>query len=615
MASERPPLASVEAVREELRRLGYLDSGLDRFVLGGAASASPFRASLGVAVRVGIVGGSLLGGVLTLAAVILDRRLLSEPGDLALLCLYLVVAFAALTAAAALLAGLLAERLGRRLAREPGPNMARNIGLAIAIVGLAYSALWWRSHAAAAPMLFQAAAVIVGLGLSLALARFAALAAVAVLSAGGLGGRLPRASLEPRRLLPLLGLAALCLGGGLAAAAYFGGRVAEAPDFAVVPTGLRVRVVGVDGLDLRMAEQMLGRGEMPRLAALLASGAHGRLRVEAERVPAIVWTTVATGRGPEAHGIRSVEGRRLPGMSRPVALGQGDGRFAAAVAAAADLLRITRTEPPTSVLRGVKAFWNVASEKGLRVGVVNWWATWPADTVNGYVVTDRAFFKLEKGGPCDREVHPAGDFDRLKALVPAKDGDRARALDSFHVAAARLLRDGSPPDLEAVYLPGLDIATMQQLGQADALDLASLDTRLAAVREAYRFVDGILGEERDALAPGEVLLIVGDPGRLARRAAAAPEGLLVMTGSPVAAGDLGTVSERDVAPTVLHLAGLPISAELDGHVLEAALPADFRAAHPVRRVAAYGRRKPPKAAGSAFDRDMVEELKSLGYIQ
>jgi len=57
MASERPPLASVDAVREELRRLGYLESGFDRFVLGGAGSASPFRACLGVAVRVGTAGG------------------------------------------------------------------------------------------------------------------------------------------------------------------------------------------------------------------------------------------------------------------------------------------------------------------------------------------------------------------------------------------------------------------------------------------------------------------------------------------------------------------------------------------------------------------------------
>ena len=169
--------------------------------------------------------------------------------------------------------------------------------------------------------------------------------------------------------------------------------------------------------------------------------------------------------------------------------------------------------------------------------------------------------------------------------------------------------------MEAVYLPGLDIATMQQLGQAEAGDLASLDTRLAAVREAFRFVDGILGEEADALAPGEVLMLVGDPGRLARRGPAVPEGLLVMAGGPVAALDLGTVSERDIAPTVLHLAGLPISAELDGRVLEAGLQTGFRSEHPVRRVTSYGRRPTPRAAGSSFDREMVEELKSLGYIQ
>ena len=295
------------------------------------------------------------------------------------------------------------------------------------------------------------------------------------------------------------------------------------------------------------------------------------LQVEPERVPAIVWTTVATGRGPEAHGIRSVESRRLPGMSRPRGMGQGDGRFAAAVGPATELLRLTRDAPPSAPLRGVKTFWNVASEKGLRVGVVNWWATWPADAVNGYVVTDRAFFKLEKGGACDREVHPASDFDRLKALVPAKAGERARALDRFHVAAARLLRDGRPPDVEALYLPGLDIATMQHLGQAETVDLPSLDTRLAAVREEYRDMDAILGDEAAGLAAGEVLMIVGDPGRLARRSSAEPEGLLVMAGGPVAALDLGTVLERDIAPTVLHLAGLPISAELDGRVLEAGL--------------------------------------------
>ena len=70
-----------------------------------------------------------------------------------------------------------------------------------------------------------------------------------------------------------------------------------------------------------------------------------------------------------------------------------------------------------------------------------------------------------------------------------------------------------------------------------------------------------------------------------------------------------------MAPTVLHLLGMPRSDELDGRVLDEALDPAFRAARPVRRVASYGRRAPGAPARSEFDRAMLEELKSLGYIQ
>jgi arylsulfatase A-like enzyme len=83
----------------------------------------------------------------------------------------------------------------------------------------------------------------------------------------------------------------------------------------------------------------------------------------------------------------------------------------------------------------------------------------------------------------------------------------------------------------------------------------------------------------------------------------------------VAPGDLGAVSGRDIAPTVLHLLGLPRSRELDGRVLEAALSEAFRRDHPVRLVDSYGRRPPSRAAQSDFDQDVLEQLRSLGYIQ
>jgi hypothetical protein len=295
-------------------------------------------------------------------------------------------------------------------------------------------------------------------------------------------------------------------------------------------------------------------------------------------------------------------------------LGPPESGLAARIGAATDLLRITRSAPPSSALRGAKALWNVASEKGLRVGVVNWWATWPCDPVNGYVVTDRAFLRLDKGGAPDREACPASVFDALRDLPKEAGSDRARALDAFYGAAARRLRGATPPDLEAVYLPGLDIATMLELGEAPTADLASLDARLAAVRDYHRFLDARLGELTADLAAQDVLVLVADPGRLAR-GAPDPEGTLALVGAPIRPGDLGLASERDVAPTVLHLAGLPVSRELSGRVVEGALDPAFARSHPVRSVDSYGRRPPARAAESAFDHDVLEELRSLGYIQ
>jgi len=607
------PLASVDQVRDELRRLGYLEHGVDRFVLAGAGATSAARASARAATRVGVLGGLLFGATLTLAAAGLDPRLRGEPRDLLVLSVYLVLALALVTALATFLGGLAAAWWARRRQRRPGPTVSRNVGLALAVAGLGYVALWWRAHAFAAPVLTQVLSVALGVALCAALGRFGTLASVAVLTAGGMGDRLPEASLSRRRMVPLLAAAALLLGGAVSAAAYLSGAsAATAPDFAVVPTGLHVRVLGIDGLDRRMAEQMIARGEMPHLQAILAGGAHAVLRAEKEQVPAIVWTTIATGRGPEAHGIHSTGARRLPGMRMPMPFA-GDDPFARALRSATDLLGLGRAQPATSVLRGAKTFWNVASEKGLRVGVVNWWATWPADPVNGYVVTERALFKLEKGASFEGETAPPDVFERLRALA-GRTSEKPRAIDEFALGAARLLREPAPPDVEAVYLPGLDIATMQHVGDGGVADLAGLDARLDAVRAYYRLVDALIGQAAEDLTASDVLVLVGDPGRMARHAGTA-EGLLALQGAPVRAGDLGVVSERDIAPTVLHLAGLPMSRELEGRVLEDALSPAFRAAHPVRTVASYGRRSPGRPAESAFDRDMLEQLRSLGYVQ
>src|SRR2546423_9838034 len=95
---------SRERVQDELRRLGYLDSRLDRFVLATAGTTA-LHTCRRVAARLGLAGGILFGLTLSLAAAGLDPRLLSDSADLTVLSLYLVAALAAGTAGGGLPSG------------------------------------------------------------------------------------------------------------------------------------------------------------------------------------------------------------------------------------------------------------------------------------------------------------------------------------------------------------------------------------------------------------------------------------------------------------------------------------------------------------------------------
>ncbi len=612
MTSERPPAASVESVREELRRLGYFESRIDRFVLGGARASSSRTAAWRVAWRTGVAGGGVFGIALTLLAVSLEPQGSIDASDLALLFVYLGAIAFAITTLVTLLLGLLTPTLARGALGRSSTLLPRIVSAALAGSGALYLVFWWRSHGAVAAPATQAIFLLIGAAVSGLLGRFGALASVAVLSAAGAVDRVPEAALSRRHVLPLFLLCATVLVGSLAMARQLEARATATPDFAVVPTGLRVRLVGIDGFERRMAEQMIARGEAPHLAALLERGARATLRAEPEQVPAIVWTTIATGRGPEAHGIRSAGMRRLPGMTAAVPLEAG--RLTTAFARATELVRLTRQAPPSAPLRGAKTFWNVASEKGLRVGVVNWWATWPADPVNGFLVSDRAFLKLEKSGANEGDVHPEAAFLELRSLGTAGATTRPQQLDLFNSRALRELSRDAPPDLEAIYLNGLDVFTVQTLADTSA-NVADLDARLESVRGYYRFLDERLGRLAEGVGPTQMLVLVGDPGRFARRSDKNAAGLLLIAGGPVVAQELPIVSERDIAPTTLHLLGLPASRELAGKVIEQALDPGFRKAHPIRFVDGYGRRPRSRPAESAFDKDVLEELRSLGYIQ
>ena len=375
------------------------------------------------------------------------------------------------------------------------------------------------------------------------------------------------------------------------------------------PPRPRVIVVGWDGADWSRLEPLMRQGRMPELAKLVARGRSDDLATFEPMASPMIWTTVATGRTPVDHGVADFQERD------PVS---------------------GRLLPVTGRSRRVPAIWNVASACGLRVGVAGWWATWPAEKVNGFLVSDRfapVLFDVETLARSSALTWPESLSDGVR-IVLGREGspsfeDVARGLEvtrsEFEEAVAARKDLGHPitgyrkilgltratarvalelydrqgPELLMVYLEGTD-EIGHVLGRYDAPALPGVSEADArryggGVAAFFAEADRLLGEfARRAERDGATLLLLSDHGfRWGGDRPTFTEGALVETaflwhrspGILVAAGpDIvpsakrGKASVFDVAPTLARLLGLPADPAFEGRVLSGLKPRALAAA-------------------------------------
>jgi tetratricopeptide (TPR) repeat protein len=405
----------------------------------------------------------------------------------------------------------------------------------------------------------------------------------------------------------------------------------------------RVLLVGWDGADWTLLDPLLARGELPHLQSLLGRGARAKLKTVTPVLSPVVWTSVATGVRPENHGI-------IDFVATDPETG---GRI-----------------PVTSNLRKVPALWNLVSQANLPVGIVAWWATWPAEPVKGYLVTDRIAYQLFGMGdrlPDSREgkTWPPELMDEIEGLVvqPAEITDQAvrpfadlpedttllstedRALleefktvlaatETYDAIALQLGERGRPA-LRSVYYEATDTAAHLFMSyrppRLPDVSEAHLQMWGDTVDAVYRDLDRRLGRLLETVDPDTSVLLVSDHGFRsgANRPAAdsrighgkAAEwhrkyGVLVLSGPAIRGGaEIREASVLDIAPTVLALLDLPIPAGMDGRVLEEALDPGFLRRHPLRRASSGAPGETSSGARpSTEDQDILQRLESLGYI-
>ena len=94
------------------------------------------------------------------------------------------------------------------------------------------------------------------------------------------------------------------------------------------------------------------------------------------------------------------------------------------------------------------------------------------------------------------------------------------------------------------------------------------------------------------------------------------EGIIIFAGPDIREGvSLDPASIYDVAPTVLHLMGLPVAKDMDGRILTEALDQKFLMERPARYVDTYEDSVRTDQKPDEIDHKKLEErLRSLGYL-
>ena len=395
----------------------------------------------------------------------------------------------------------------------------------------------------------------------------------------------------------------------------------------MAPAGVetpRVAIIGVDGCDWEKLGPLVESGRLPNFRRIMDRGAYGPLMSEPPLVSPRIWTTIATGKTADKHGIR-------------------------------DFVNEAGV-PVNATMRSAAPVWDIVGSFGLPVGIVGWYVTWPVDEVNGFLVSDRLhsllrgpvqMFQSLGRRPTNERLESFGAF-RFDAGYKRYPKDDLRfqlnrivdeplrwgyLRDAIYSRMSTALTPGYKPVLSAVYLRGVDFvqhffwkyADPEPFGGVPEEDISAYGE---VIDSYYVYTDRLLGRLLEVLGDDVNVIVVSDHGFKARLDAdpSRPQltgthdvaGVIIASGPAFrAAGWTEGATIFDITPTALAVMGLPVGEDMDGRALTEIIRQEHLAVHPLSFIPSYEPAvgKERGEVGSTMDESIREQLKSLGYIE
>ncbi len=407
-----------------------------------------------------------------------------------------------------------------------------------------------------------------------------------------------------------------------------------------------VFLIGLDGANWPTLDPLIKKGKLPFFAQLKEQSAWGNLKTFKPTKSSVVWTSIATGKTMEKHGIL-------------------------------DFFFYNKNKkqiPYSNAEKREPSIWQILDRYGLKSMVLNWFVSHPPDKIKGIMVSD--VFKRLLARAADRaedyknSVHPSIYFHKFLKLV---ERDYARVLKEIGMPDYQELFTQRYPDQNLGKVPILNVyntlakgdylitrisrellhtkefnffATylrMPDLVQHFSLrflDKKAIEELLIAIENksaSQQEVDNAIEQISDLLEPtyrfcdnflremisfkkyqNAYFIICSDHGfsfypggynhyNLPENVPA-PPGILMIKGPDVRRGLIKNAKIYDIAPTILSLYDLPVGKGMDGRVLNEVFQTS--------RKITYKRYplKAPVARDDRINQQNMKELRQLGYV-